>query len=451
MRVELRVLHAAHRGMGLAAAVLCASSAAAAPLFTDLTLSSSVGWSDNISGVATNQQTETMVGVGVQGVIGGNRQRSGLNGRFDLQYTDYVNDKFDDQVNGSADLEGRYELVPEMLSLVVEDTFGQTQTSAFAPSTPETRQNTNFLSAGPDLRFDLPGSLLFLGSARYVVETYETTQADNTRWQGTGGLHYEFSGRSSLGLLAQAQDVSFSDSAPYDDFSRREMLLRYRIDAPRTTLQADGGRSEFRGRGVQQLRQNMWIYRVTVSRDLTARSEVDLSIGREISDGGDLFAASMERFGASGSLRTMGLGAVQAIGNGVLATGDAMKTFHWGASWRITGPRSSGYVGVEGREERYFSALSPSRDSLAVFAGFTRNLSNRMSFGLDVRSGRREAEVTTIKVEDISVTLSGGYAFTQRLALSASFEFTDRKDSGAGGDYGDHRAWVRLGWSPTRR
>jgi hypothetical protein len=451
MRLRRSGQHAMHRGVVLAAAVLCASSATSAPLFSDLTLSGSIGWSDNISGVANNQQTETMIGVGAQGVIGGNRQRSGLNGRFDLQYINYVNDEFDDQVTGNADLQGRYDLVPDMLSLVVEDTFGQTQTSEFAPSTPETRQNTNFLSAGADLRFDLPGNLVFLGSARYVIETYETTPADNTRWQGTGGLHYQFSGRSSLGLLAQAQDVSFSDSAPYDDFSRREMLLRYRIDAPRTTLQADGGRSEFRGRGVQQLRQNMWIYRVTMSRDLTARSVVNLSAGREISDGGDLFAASMEGFGASGNLRTMGLGAVHAIGNGVLATGDAMRTFYWGASWRITGPRSTGYVGVESREERYYSALSTSRDSLAVFAGFTRNLSNRTSLGLDVRSSRREADVTTIKVDDFSVTLTGGYVITQRLALSASFEYSDRRDSSAGGDYGDHRAWARLSWSPTRR
>ena len=344
MRLERTALYSVRRGMGLVATVLVAFPAGAASILSDLTLSSSVGWSDNITGVASNQQTETMVGVGVQGVLGADRRRSGLSGRFDLQYLNYLNNEFDDQVAGNADLQGRYELVPDRLSLVVEDTFGQTQTSAFAPSTPETQQNTNFLSAGPDLRLDLTNSLLFLGSVRYVIETYETTPAENTRWQGTGGLHYEFSSRSSLGLLAQAQDVSFSDSAPYDDFSRRELLLRYRINAPRTTLQADGGRSEFRGRGVQQLSQDMWIYRIVVSRDLTNRSELSLSAGREISDGGDLFAATMETFGDSGNLRPMGLGAVQAIGNGVLATGDAMRTFYWGASWRYTAPRSTAYV-----------------------------------------------------------------------------------------------------------
>ncbi|MBK9253828.1 MAG: hypothetical protein IPM70_18925 [Proteobacteria bacterium] len=187
-----------------------------------------------------------------------------------------MNDKFDDQANGSADLEGRYELVPEMLSLVVEDTFGQTQTSAFAPSTPETRQNTNFLSAGPDLRFDLPGSLLFLGSARYVLETYETTPPTTHDGRAPAACTTSSPDDRRLACLCRHRTCRFQ-TQPLDDFSRREMLLRYRIDAPRTTLQADGGRSEFRGRGVQQLRQDMDLPGLA-SRDLTARSEVDLSL-----------------------------------------------------------------------------------------------------------------------------------------------------------------------------
>ena len=450
MRIRRSAQCAVHLGMGLAATALFAVPAAAASLFSDLTLSSGIGWSDNISGVASNQQTETMLGVGAQGVIGSDRQRSGLTGRFDLEYLSYLNDNYDDQVAGNAELQARYELVPGSLSLVAEDTFGQTQAGAFAPSTPETRQNTNVLSAGSDLRLDLSSSLLFLGSARYVLETYESTPADNTRWQGTGGIHYQFSGRSSLGLIVQAQDVSFSDSAPYDDFSRRELLLRYRLNAARTTLQADGGGSEFRGRGIQQRRQDMWIYRVLASRDLTARSELNLSAGREISDGGDLFAATMTANGDSGNARPMELGAVQSIGNGVFATGDAMRNFYWGASWRYTAPRSTAFIGVELREERYFTELSASRDSLAAYAGFTRNLSSGFSFGLDVRSSRREAEVTTIKVDDLAVTLTGAYDITRRLAVSALLQRNERHDNG-GGDYSDHRAWLRLAWSPTRR
>lgn len=428
-----------------------AAPATAAPLLSDVALSGQIGWSDNITGVASNQQSETILGIGAQGRLGRTGQSTGLSGLFDLQYLNYLNGEYDDQLVGSADLQAKWELVPDVFSLVVEDVFGQTQTSAFAPSTPETSQNTNILSAGADARLEFGTRMLILASGRYAIESYQrTSESENRRWQGTAGLYHEFSGRSSIGALVQAQDVTFKESSQYDDFSRTEYLLRYRLSAPRTTLQVDGGRSELRGRGVRQLRQDLWIYRLQLSRNITPRSSLDVSVGRELSDAGDLFSVAMESFGQRGNLRQMGLGAVQMIGAGVFATGDVLRSTYVRGAWRFSGPRSSAYAGVDVQEERYFNAAAVSRDNLVVYAGLTRNFTSRVSATLDLRNSHRDAEVATIQVDDFSATLTGNFRYSRRTTFGTALEYARRSDNG-GGDYDDHRAWLRVSWSPTQR
>jgi hypothetical protein len=434
------------------ASLLClvAGAASAAPLFSDLTFSTGIGWSDNITGVATNQQSETIAAAGVRALIDRNSRLFDLNLDLDLQYIDYLRNKFDSELAGNSELNARFAIVPETLSLVVEDTFGQTQASAFAPSTPGTRQNTNLLAAGPDLRLSLGESLIFMGSGRYAVENFQRTNADNERFQGTAGFYHEFSGRSSLGVLAQAQDVNF-DAAQFADFIRREALLRYRLNASRTTVLMDAGRTEFRGRGVTPVRYNLWSYRFEASRNVTARTTLELAAGRMVSDSGELFASSLESTRVRSSLAQSGLGAIQTMGANIVATGDALRNQYGRATWRLVGPRARANIAFEARQERYITGNSIDRKIYSVLAGMSRDFSQRLNLAADLRHSQRDAETTTIVVKDFAAALTGRYRASARISMSLTFEYSNRNDNAGGGDFSDRRAWLGLAYSPITR
>ena len=62
----------------------------------------------------------------------------------------YLNDTIDDEVLGQLDASVIWWAVPERFAWVLDNVYGQITTDPFSPIGPENRQNTNFLSTGPD-------------------------------------------------------------------------------------------------------------------------------------------------------------------------------------------------------------------------------------------------------------------------------------------------------------
>ena len=293
--------------------------------------------------------SETIAALGLEATVERQSRTFNLNVEIDLQFLKYLEGTYESEVTGGAELAGRATLVPDILAFVLEDTFGQTQTDLFAPSTPETRQSTNVLSAGPDIRVELGGALVLLGSGRYSLQSFELTPADATRLQGQAGLFHEFSADTSLGVLASSQNVSFSSDSPYDDFNRKEAIGRFQLAASRTTLVVEGGHSKHDAEGVAGVQRQLWIYRVEATRVITPRVNFSLGFGRDLSDGGDLFQAAVDR-GNSGN-NQVGLGTTQISGSNVLASGEGIQSDYWRANWQLSATRSRATIGLEHRQE----------------------------------------------------------------------------------------------------
>lgn len=415
-------------------------------------LSATVGWSDNIRGENVDQESETIAGVGLQTRLGREHRRFAYELSTDLQYLDYLGNTFDSEVTGTAEFNADAVIVPEMLTFVVQDNFGQQQNSPFAPSTPETRQNVNVFGAGPDLRVDLGDALVMLASGRYMLEQYETTLADNERTQAQLGFYHEFSADSSLGVLAQNTNVSYADDATGVDFERNEYLARYRLTARRTAMILEAGKSEFSADdGVER---DIFLYRVNASRQLTARTYFVVSAGRELSDSGSLFVSTnsdgvqpgVGNGGQSDAFTDLGLGGAQLTGSGVVATTDSLSHRYVRASFRLNAPRTRAYLGAQMREERYLSTSSQNRDVVTYSAGIERNLTAALRVGLDISHNLRESEDSFIDLEDTMFRLSGFWQATRRLELSLAAEHAAR--SGTGGGFNDNRVWLRMIWSP---
>lgn len=438
------------RSQLLAAAILLASvawsPAQGAALFSDLTTYGEVGWASNITGTSGDPQAETIAVLGLEGRMGNQGRRTGVEALFDLSYINYLGGEYADRLTGNANFDARVAAVPDRLWFVVEDWFGQTQSQPFSPPTIENQENTNVLAGGIDTRLELMGNVVFLGSGRYVIDSYQRTDADNERWQGVAGVHYEFTGRTALGLVYQARDVNYLNSSPYDNFSVRELMLRYRISAPRTTLQMDGGRTQYRGRDALRTRRTLWSGSMSLARNMTRRMSLSLALGREISDAGDMFITAIEAPGALRELDHARPGAVPTGGAGVVATGDALKSYYLRAGWDFNAQRSSISLGGEARKERYFAALSADRDAYSAYLALIRRMSSRFSMNFDLRGTSREVVATAEKFEDFLVAVGAQYEVSPRTAFGASLEHWEQVGTGG---YRDRRAWVRVSYSPV--
>lgn len=454
MKLDLRT---AMRGCGtplVALAVMLggATASAQAPAQTpvqEFSLSTSLGWSDNIRGEYVDQESETIAGLGVAARLNREHRRLNYDLAADLQYLDYLNNTFDSEVAGFASLDTRAVLVPEVFSLVLQDNFGQMQTTPFAPSTPETSQNVNVISAGPDLRWEMGDALVVLASGRYMLEQYETTPADNSRQLAQLGFYHEFSGDSSLGILAQTTRVDYDDDTAGSDFDRDEALVRYQLRARRTRILLEAGPSKFSADDGTE--RELTLYRVNLSRQVTSRTRVILAGGRELSDAGSLFVSSTDSMGSTedgGSLADLGLGTTQLTGAGIVSTTDSLAHQYARATWRFDAPRTRAYIGFEARRERYIQGSSEDRDVQSITAGIDRNLNAAIRMGLDVSYNTRESDETSTLLNDLAIRLSAAWQASRRVEFLLAAEHGQRGDDSTGGGFSDNRIWARMIWSP---
>jgi hypothetical protein len=415
----------------------------------DFSLTASVGWSDNIGGLYQDQVSETIAAAGMHVGLVRDNHRVNYDLSGDVSYVKYLEDTFDDEVAGYLALDADAVLVPEVLTLVLQDTFGQTQTTPFAPSTPDTRQNINVAAAGPDLRLEIGDPLVFLASARYIIESYEITPADSTRQQYQAGLYHEFSSRSSVGVLGQHTVADYDDD-PLANFERDEFLLRYQLRAARTAMLLEGGQSHMTNdRGLDR---EIWLYRADLTRQLTTRTLLNVAAGYELSDSGSLFVSTVNALDGTGStggsLADLGLGTTQLGGTGVVASTDALAHRYYRAAWRYNAPRTRAYIGYEYRRERYIDGASFNRDLATITTGLERHLTSAHRLGLDVTHSTRESGDTGILLRDLSFRLSGYWRASRRTEVQLTVERGQRNGSSTGGGFSDNRVWLRTTWTP---
>lgn len=131
----------------------------------------------------------------------------------DAQYNNYKNNTSSDNTVFDLNLFGKWNISPQRFSWTVEDYFTQTAIIPTGPNIPDNRQNTNTVSSGPDFTLRInPVNALELG-ARYMRNTYQTSNISNTRATGYTRLVHDFSARTRFSLNLNAESVNYDDLA----------------------------------------------------------------------------------------------------------------------------------------------------------------------------------------------------------------------------------------------
>ena len=388
-----------------------------------------IGHSDNIRRVSSNTEDESIAQAGLE--LAASEQTRRFDGDFisDLAYMDYLHHTYSSEVIGSARGNAAVALIEDHLQWAVSDNFGQTQTDLFTPVTPANSENVNYFTTGPDLKLRLaPTTEMRLG-ARYSLVNYETSPYDSDRASGTLALVRNLAARSSVSLNAEHDHVEFADQTANTDFDNDALYLAYDAEGGRTKITINVGVNRIKSSGAKE---NESLLRVNLSRQLTARSALDFSIGRELTDVGTSFGS--QKISDNVSLNAQSLAS---------SSSPYLNEFV-SIGWNATGKRTRIGATVHYNQENYLQQSLQDRDHTDVQAYVSRDLGPRLSARLVGNYMKDDFKQQGGDSDEKSIACGFSYLASRLFRIDLSVERYDRNSESVNSDYRENRAWLKL-------
>ena len=387
-----------------------------------------MGYTNNIRRVSSDEQGEGIAQAGLELAVTERTRRLDADLVSDLAYMDYLQNTYGSQIVGDARGHAALSLIEDHLTWTFLDNFGQTQPDLFAPVTPQNSENINYFSTGPDLTLRLaPTTELRLG-ARYVLMTYATSPSDSDRVSGSMALTRNIAERSSVSLNAEHEHVEFSDQSVNTDFDSDALYLAYAAESNRTKVAIDAGVNRITIAGTKE---NGSLLRLELSRKLTARSTLDLAIGRDLTDAASSFGS--QKISDNVSLNTQSLG----------TSSNPYTNEYINLGWHAVGSRTRLGASIDYSRENYVGQSSQDRDLTTAEAYLSRDLGPRLSARLVGNYTKDDFEQGG-DYDEMSAAFGFSFLAGKRLRLDLSVERYDRSSDIATNEYRENRAWLKL-------
>jgi hypothetical protein len=405
-----------------------------APARADISASAEagVGYSDNITRVPVNEQSETIGTMGLDLLWQERTRRLRGDATVDLSYYEYMDNTYDSEVVGTANGTLALGIVPETLNWVVQDSFGQAQSDPFAASTPDTREDLNYFSTGPDLTLRLGSTGFGRLFGRWSSTNYETSPLDAERTTAGVALGRRPNSRSELSLNAVTESIDFAD-AINTDFDRDSVFVGWRLDASRTTIDANVGYTWLERDGSDE-KEGSALINLLVTRELTASSTLRLTLGQQLGDAGD-------------SLRSQLTGNVVGGGAGqITATSDPFQSRLVSLEWSHTRGRTGFLLGASYNKDEYETATQFDRKRSDITAGISRRIASTMTLDLRATLESEKFASTGQKNDQLRLGATLDWRAWRSLGMRFLIERYDRNAEGGGTEFTENRAFLTLAY-----
>lgn len=235
---RLRQLGAAALPLALVAALPCGAQS----LRVDYVVGASVLHSDNIDLSDDTPRSDTVVSPEVSFEATQSSSATNFRARGRVQYLSYMDDSYGDEARGEFAGQFTWMLMPQRLSLVVEDYLGQQPVDFAAGYSPANQQQINVFTAGPSLFMRFGDAMRGQVDMRYS-DTYaeETRDFNGNRYLAAGRLFRDLGTNRWMSLNVEASKVRFDLDAANADYDRYDAYLRYRRESARLNLDASLG------------------------------------------------------------------------------------------------------------------------------------------------------------------------------------------------------------------
>jgi hypothetical protein len=200
-----------------------------------------------------------------------------------LEYRDYLGNTFGNQLFTQLSGQVNWTVLPQRLDFTVEDYAAVQPISTLTPNTPGNQQQTNVVTLGPTLHFNLGDTVRGQAELRYLNSTAQRTkQFDSSREQGALRIFKDLGPVDQLSANFESQHVEFKDSDSGPNYNRNQLFGRYVSKLAHFDIDTMLGWSQLefdRGHSVSTP-----LAQVTVNWRPLTRSTFTLSASRQYSD-----------------------------------------------------------------------------------------------------------------------------------------------------------------------
>lgn len=395
-----------------------------------------VGTTDNITRMPANGENEGIVTAGLDFRLLREGRLLNADVEMDLSWFDYRDGTYDSELLGMGRADIRLDFLPERLSWVLQDSFGQSQLNPFEVSTPDNRENINFFSTGPELRMRLGAAGTLTVYGRWSMTDFGDTGLDDERLLGGLSLGRDLSARSRLSLNLSAERVEFDNQLLGSDFDRQSASLRYASSGARTRIAIEGGVTEVHDLGQTN---SSPLVDIDISRDLSQRTVLSLRGGIRSSD-----AATALSVGSEGGVSFSGQ-------PGQISTSDPFESRHASLGWRFAAPRT-GFSMTAGWEEEVYETLTVlDRTRQEYEANIWRQLAPRLRLTLRAALLSNDYESTTFDDEEVQLGARLSWNIAGRLYAELDVDRYDHESSDPLQQFDEVRTFLRFAWRNTGR
>jgi hypothetical protein len=425
-----------------------------------------LGETDNVALAPTNKVTQTIATVDADFDIKHQSSRLDVDAKGNFTDFDYLQGAFGNQLLGRFDGVGHFALIPQRLTWVLADDFGQAAVDPFLPTAPGNLEDINYVSTGPDLALRVGGTGFVDASLRAGRATFQTSPFNSSRVLGTLAAGLQLSARSTVSLNGAAERVLFDNTEVNGDFDRTSGYVRYDIEGARTNLSVDLGATKISqnasagmstivlgptGRPTPEpvtIPQNAYsttgpLARIAVTRKLSSAASLTVSGGRELTDGVSSF----------GSIQSGAIGVVGAVP--ALLTSSSYTSDFGSVGWRYERNRTT--IGVSGHWERdvYISQSQFDMTREGGEVSVERKLSRAFALQVLGRYYKSDYPHTFVtlnggspKFDDEIVAAMLSWRYGRAIEVRLRAEHSSRNTTGVDEGYRENRVFLTVGYRP---
>lgn len=450
----------------LVASLAMASMAGAAEILS-YGADAGFGETDNVGLSPKNGVSQTIATADVDFDVKHQSRRLDVDAKGNFSYFDYLQGAFGSQLVGRFDGLAHVAVIPQRLTWVFQDDFGQAALDPFLPTTPTNLENINYFSTGPDLHLRVGGTGFFDLGARYARAQYATSPFNSNRYLGTLAAGLQLSARSSVSLNAAFERVLFENTVVNGDFNHSSGYARYEVEGARTGLSVELGATKITQdasagtsivildpNGVPRtltvtIPQNAYsttgpLARIAVTRKLSTAASLTLSGGRELADAGSSFS------GIQG-------GAIGVVGAAPsLQTSSSFTSSFASLGWEYKRNRTT--VGISARWDRDVYPSQPQFDLRRGGVEFrvARKLTRALAAQVIGRYGKSDyfnATPATLqggspKFDDALIGGALVWRHGRALEVKLRAEHSSRNTPGSDSGYRENRIFATVGYRP---
>jgi len=384
--------------------------------------------SDNITRVTTDETSETTALVGLVLGIDTVRPRLVADISADLQYREYLNHTYENELLGGLDGTVTYQLVPERLAWVIEDNFAQIAVDGRLVDTPDNRQNVNYFTTGPDITLPLGARTALQVLGRYSDVSYEETPEDNEVMEGSLALVRQVSTATTVSLVGTREEIRYDRNALYADKDLTRAFLRLVTESRRASFSVDLGYSVVDV--AQQDSEDGPIASLNITLPVAARSRLTIEAGTELATTEDVLRRDQDATGVDIGIED------------VLASADVFQSDYAYLSWDTELPRGSFGVAVNAGRETHDVEVSRDREIYGANIGITRSLSPRVEARI---AGRYEMDrflSNDQEVDELTASIGLLWRVSREFSISLRYDHIRGTGNDDSNDYVENVAYV---------